>query len=448
MVETALTRFAAAFRSKPSASRTRLTKRSLSVPNGEATRRDEQNASQGSNGVQAREARSKSTTSGIALNTQTGERRDDTEMLHSLVHRDSADSVSQSQWEADLPRRPGEFVITSLSPQLWKQAATYMTPSGIASLAFSCKAFHSLLGSEALNDLNAPENHQYKIEFLVPMDGFLPDHLLCFPCAKYHLRTRRGQELRPPPRIRLTPGRTLPFAFVQLALRAQRYSPDYGIQLMSLSRRWNCRDSSWLHHTQYTIHHGHLLLRVVSTCHAAPGLTQAGERHLLYSREDYTPYFSVCAHWKDGELMNLCKCALRHIPKRKIKIGQRPRDLAQVPALVTLCNECRPMRRCPECPTEYLIELRLVEDKNDSFDKFKQAIIVTRWSDLGDGTSPSSPEWAACNGEGDFDSFAAVGNRAISAIFESHFSDNLSIQRVVSLNPKKEKRGEAGHNWY
>ncbi|KAK4995934.1 hypothetical protein LTR66_004352 [Elasticomyces elasticus] len=365
MVETALTRFVAAFRSKPSASRTRLTKRSLSVPNGEVTRRDERNASQGSNGVQAREGRSKSTTSGIALNTQTGERRDDTEMLHSLVHRDSVDSVSQSQWEADLPRRPGESVITSLSPQLWKRAATYMTPSGIASLAFSCKGFHSLLGSEAWKNLNAPETHQYKIEFLVPMDGFLPDHLLCFP-----------------------------------------------------------------------------------TCHAAPGLTQAGERHLLYSREDYTPYFSVCAHWKDGELMNLCKCALRHIPKRKVKIGQQPRELAQVPALVTLCNECRPMRRCPECPTEYLIELRLVEDKNDSFDKFKQAIIVTRWSDLGDGTSPSSPEWAACNGEGDFDSFAAIGNRAISAIFESHFSDNLSIQRVVSLNPKKEKRGEAGHNWY
>jgi len=107
------------------------------------------------------------------------------------------------------------------------------------------------------------------------------------------------------------------------------------------------------------------------------------------------------------------------------------------------------MRRCPECPSEYLIEMRMQEDKTDPTQLFKQAIVLTRWSNLGDGSSPASPEWAAIKGDGTFDSFTALGRRAISGIFESQFTvEQIPPQRIVSMNPNKENLGEAGHNWY
>jgi len=324
--------------------------------------------------------------------------------------------------------------------------------------------------------LDQPENYMSKVHFLLSMDQKLPNHLFCFVCAAYHLRIQKGQEklkgpgvlnplfncpnafnnLMPPPRTRITPGRNLPFTFVQLAARAERFGPDYGISVDSLARRWEQGD--WTHLTRYHIINGHFFMRVVSSCYAPPGLTKAGERLLLYSREDYTPYFSVCSHWQDGLLMPLCKCALSHIPVPRagggpeelgLKLKDRINKSAANPnAIVTLCPECRPMRRCPICPTEYLIEIRLAEDKYDH--SFKRAIVVTRWSDLGDGSSPLSIEWAACNGEPvEYDSFEHIGKRALSGQFESRFTeDHIPGQRIMSLNPKKKYEGEEGDEWY
>ena len=461
-------RLVEALRSKPS--RTRLTKR---PPPGYSAEVANQDGRRDSSASQAHRGKYKD--SG-AIDSQLGERRDHTTLLHSLGHRDSFDSIKDGQLRYLESRRPGEQMIASLSPHIWEIIEDYITPSDAANLAFSSKTLRYLLGSKPWEALGHPENRQYRIDFLLRMDGQLPSHLFCFSCATYHLRIQRGQERLkapnvpnplfncpnaynyglPPPRTRLTPGRTLPFAFVQLALRAQRYSLDYGITFDSLSRRW--KQDGWSHLTRYFIHKGHLLLRVISSCFAPPGLPPSGLRLLLYSREDYTPYFSVCAHWRDGKLMNLCKCALNHIPRPRDESGPaglagKVRDrLGNHPfnsnALVSLCSECRPMRRCPECPTEYLIEIRLMEDKTDN--SFKRAIVVTRWSDLGDGTSPLSSEWAACNGEViGYDSFAAVGNRAISGTFESHYTEeHIPGQRILSMNPEKEKRGEAGHDWY
>jgi hypothetical protein len=110
------------------------------------------------------------------------------------------------------------------------------------------------------------------------------------------------------------------------------------------------------------------------------------------------------------------------------------------------------MRRCPECPTEYLFELKLVEDKtvkNHSPERFKQALIVSRWSDLGPGRSPDDKEWAAIAGGKDgYDSFAEIGRRAISGIFESAFTDTIPGQRIMSMNPQKVKADEVGGEWY
>lgn len=106
------------------------------------------------------------------------------------------------------------------------------------------------------------------------------------------------------------------------------------------------------------------------------------------------------------------------------------------------------MRRCPQCPTEYLIELKLAEDRTDPAHQFKQAIIVTRWSDLGDGRNPAEGPWAACIGDIDIDSFELVGKRALSGIFESQSGVTIPGQTILNLNPKQMRTGEEGHTWY
>lgn len=80
---------------------------------------------------------------------------------------------------------------------------------------------------------------------------------------------------------------------------------------------------------------------------------------------------------------------------------------------------------------------------------------MTRWSDLGDGSSPyTSPEWAAINGvdsgrEGKgFDSFSQIGRRAVGGVFESVASGSTPGQRLLSLNPSNKKMGEEGTGWY
>jgi hypothetical protein len=411
---------------------------------------------------------------------QTGELWNETEMLHSLLRRDSNDSLASINKEfnplgTDMSRKPGEDMISSLPHGLWELIISYMSPTDAANLALSCKRFLTILSAGPLIALDLPENHQYKVDFLLPLDRHYPDHLLCFPCATYHLRIQRGEERLkhvhtlnpvyncPNPKLqskaRISPGWTLPFAFVQLAFRGHRYGPAYGIPLDALDRRYKCRNSEWTHQVRYHFHKGHLLLRVVSTCFAQGQMPPSLQRHLLYWQEDYTPYFSVCAHWRDGELMNTCKCALSHIPppqqsvvKQLQKGPQVSTALCNPNVFVTLCQKCRPMRRCPECPTEYLVELKLAEDKTDPdrLHRFKQAIVVTRWSDLGDGSSPDSPEWKACITEGDtgYDSFTALSRRGLSGIFESQSGVTMPGQRMMSLNPQNEKLGEEGHNWY
>lgn len=411
---------------------------------------------------------------------QTGELWNETEMLHSLLRRDSNDSLASITKESKglsshLEQKRGENMTASLPNGLWEQIVSYISPTDAANLAFSCKRFLFILGRAAWNALDLPENHQYKIDFLLPFDRHYPAHLFCFPCATYHLRIQNGQERLkhsqtlnpvftcPNPQLqskaRITPGWTIPFAFVQLAFRGHRYGPAYGIPLDSLNRRYKCRYSEWTHQTRYHFHKGHLLLRVVSTCFAEGQLPPSMQRYLLYWREDYTPYFSVCPHWRDGELMNICKCALSHIPPPQQTIAKQLQKGPQIVSslrnpkvFITLCQTCRPMRRCPECPTEYLIELKLAEDKTDPepLNRFKQAIVVTRWSDLGDGRSPEGAEWEACVSEGGtgFDSFQALHRRGLSGIFESQSGVTIPGQRMMSLNPQNKKLGEEGHDWY
>lgn len=429
------------------------------------------------------------------IDSQRGENRDYTALIHALGLEepfDENDSRPRGDYGGEGERPPGEPAVASLPAHLWAQIAGYLNPKDAVCLALASRTLHARLGRAPFEALRRPENAGHKLALLLTLDRCLPRHLLCFPCGKYHQRTQPGRErlqpadalvrnpvficpnarnmLRPAPRHRIAHGWNLPFALVQLVTRASRFGPQYGIDVEALARRWKGNtgdgEDGWSHSTRFLIHGGRLLMRVISQCFAPPGLGPSAQRLLLFSRDDYFPYFSVCAHWRDGELTRVCKCALTHVPaelprgqqsmearfKNSLRVGQHRPSAATAP---TVCGFCQPMRRCPECPTEYLVEIKLAEARNHHRGggvEFRHALVVTRWSDLGDGSAPStSLEWAACNGDeagAGYDSFGRLGKRAISGSFEAKLSsDNTGIpgRRIMSMNPGNVKGGD---DWY
>lgn len=440
------------------------------------------------------------------LDTQLGENVDYTTLLHSMSLQEGFESDESFNYLADVNRPRGENSIASLSGAIWCRIADSLDPKTAVCLALANKTLYGRLGPRRYLDRlnNMPENIQHKLEFLTLLDRYLPYHLLCIPCATYHRRIRIGNEklqpthlqvlnpvfncpqdrnaLNPPARHRIAHGRSIPFTFVQLTTRAHRFgsAAKYGTKPENLGKRWRYSEpggaGAWSVSTRYHIHENRLLMRVISQCFASPGLPPTGKRLLLYSREDYWPFFSVCSHWRDGELMDVCKCALDHIPVPRNTAGlqgveHRFKDAVHGHgrfdpyAIPSQCGKCQPMRRCPRCPTEYLIEVKLSEDTTPENPprgaggrgrgdvKFRHAIVVTRWSDLGDGSTPaSSVEWAACNGNTDleqYDSFERLGRRGISGIFESAFThDTIPGRRIISMNPDNKTGGEKRNDWY
>ncbi|KUI72143.1 hypothetical protein VM1G_07436 [Cytospora mali] len=418
--------------------------------------------------------------------------RDHTEMLHGLAHRESQDSMvdmarkrggnlNDSGPELAAVRKRREEMLASVPLDIWILIGSYLGPSDRTHLSLTNKTLFANLGTRSLRTLNLPENHLEKIRCLRHIDRHLPSHLLCFLCARYHLRTNPGAE-KPSssytqnpvficpasktsilPRTRLAHPRTLPYAFVQLVMRAAKYGPAYGISPETLSRGWKDHESGWTHRTTYQVNHGRLLLRVRSQAYAPPSMTPAGMRHLLYERGEYMPYFSVCAHWREGVLMDVCKCALSHVPEPPRSLGDQlkkgPHWAASQMAHSgraggnSLCRECvfcQSARRCPRCPSEYLVKVSLVEDKEDPVQRFKYAIVVTRWCDLGDGSGPGiSPEWDAINRiGGGYESFEHVGRRSMMGVFESKFSGVVPGAGLMSMHPVDSKGRGEDDTWY
>lgn len=417
------------------------------------------------------------------LDKDTGERKDLTDMMHAFTFIEELDIIDEKHDELEPdydPTKPdGTATLGSASPEVWLRVADFLSALDVANLASTCRTMYARIGRPAYKLLADPTNRPARLKFLLAVDHKMPRHLFCFPCAQWHLRIQPGREKlkpqnvlnplfecpnqtnihRPPPRIRISEGRTLPFAFVQLARRHQAFGPEFGMPHQTLARRWKDPFSDWSHESTYHItDKGHVIMRVKSQHYVEGGMTDAAKRLLIYSRGDYTPYFSVCSHWKDGLLTSIPKCALGHIPYTAPDDQLAYKQLKEKAAgkravgLVNLCSHCRPMRRCPECPTEYLFELKLLEDKAvSSFkpERFKQGLLVTRWTDLGPGISPTDPEWSAVVGENkQYDSFLEIGRRAVSGIFESAFTDTIPGQRILSTNPKHVKADEIGGDWY
>jgi hypothetical protein len=423
------------------------------------------------------------TSKGEVLDKDTGERKDLTDMLHAFSYTDVTDHDEEpaklTLVDYDPYRPDGAELLLRMPIDIWTLINEYLSALDIAYLASTCKSTHYLLIRRLRKVFNDPANRHDLQMFLLSMDQKLPNHLFCFPCTKWHLRTHPGHETlkpsqvlnplftcpnttnnsNPPPRLRITEGRTLPLTFLQLAIRHWKHGPTYGVPVHTIARRWKDPYSAWTHETKYHIHPatGHILMRVKSQVFVSAGMTPAAKRLLLFSRSDYVPYFSVCAHWRNGVLTSIPKCALDHIPVPRVNALTQLRT-QKMAGPVSLCATCRPIRRCPFCATEYLFELKLVEDKSERGggpERFKQALLVTRWSDLGGAKCPQEREWAAVTATGNgamdgYDSFREIGRRAVSGVFESAFSDAVPGQRILSMTPEGEGDGKKGDEdgWY
>ncbi|KAH8891174.1 hypothetical protein GQ53DRAFT_151261 [Thozetella sp. PMI_491] len=405
---------------------------------------------------------------------------DSTDMLHSLAttYFDVNTTYPQIHMNENDPttialRRRLMIQLTWVSDQIWHHIGSYLDLADRSSLAMACKLTLSKFADDTFAALSLPENKENKLRFLHNLDVTLPFHLLCFHCGVYHVRIQPGNEnLRAAfvnhpvficplvrtkvlPRTRLAHGRELPYVFVQLALRAARFGLHYGISLDTLGSRWQDPKSGWSHQTRYHIHQGHLLLRVRSQVWARPGLTPSEMRLLLFDRDEYTPYFSVCKHWRDGDLTRVSKCVLSHVPGPPPSAVGKGKNAASAalnrgqiyPSLsARQCNVCMPARRCPECPSEYLLKLIRAEDKQDSTERFKFSLVAIRWCDLGDGSGPAaSPEWASIHGLlPGYPSLERIQKRALMGVFEGAITGVPPPNRLLNLNPTKSKKRRGG----
>ena len=348
----------------------------------------------------------------------TSEAEEEQAALDSRVSRQSLNTVD------DRPFTPS--ILSTLPREVWLYISGYLEPQDAASLAFVNRETADRLGPFFWSPLKLPSNHAARAVFLEPMESKLPDHVLCKLCAIYHARhdpsKRRDREVlrslhdyneKPLlathcnskaalPSTRITVDCVLPFHLAKLAMSTEHPPAPRRMLAAGLNRTWTpdnsvwadiasswTVDPTWKHRARFAISKpaqpnqpSQLLMKVTSTYYPRPNLTASEQRLILSCRKDYTANYTTCAHEAKGYILfKACKCALGHIPSG--------RDAG----LASQCSWCRPVYKCVLCPSEYLIQIKLVNQGP----RFCHALVVTRWTNLGECRSFEDPEWAACS---------------------------------------------------
>lgn len=324
-----------------------------------------------------------------------------------------------------------------LPSEVWHMIASYLPSESAASLALTSRTMRLYLGTTYWQRLSSEDNRAKRATFLEHMDDQLPDHVLCYRCAKYHYRRNREREhwtqeyhhACPISEIgtgpQMTKYRVFPTELYQLTMRAHFYGVNFGIPLSALNRRWTSEssESGWRHHSRCAILDNHLFVKVQSI-HWVEAKMSPSELRIVIA-ERYGERFAHCKHI--GQTFDrFCRCAVRHVRVSGIRASD--------------CADCRPLRRCAQCPTEYLVEIKLLEDRNalDPLTRFRHALVVSRWSDLGNG-SVASPEWLACNSAGDdqprwtTSGWNSARQRTIRSKFEAHLGRRVPEVPALEL---------------
>ncbi|KAL9058259.1 MAG: hypothetical protein Q9162_001858 [Coniocarpon cinnabarinum] len=383
--------------------------------------------------------------------------------------------------EATASSSSSPTVFSFLPRELWITIASYLPPDTAASLALANRETAARLGPFFWPPLNDPSSKQSKAAFLAHMAPHLPHHVFCEPCARYHARhspkdrphrevLRSASEyIRKPllasrcksgaalPATRLTLDQCLPYPLATLTMASSNFpdSHHHSPSLKQLNRTWSPSNSAWAdiaqswtvdptwtHETRFAISIPfepgdvpQLLVKVTSTYFPRANLTASEQRLILSSRKDYTANYTTCAHEsKGGLLFSACKCALGHIPSSSGK---------DVPRRASQCPRCRPLYKCMICPTEYQIEIKLVSQGT----KFRHALVVTRWTNLGTCRSVNEVEWRACSSELDYQDEESViwewgDQRTVRSLWGAATGESAASWKAVPLRRPSHWRSE------
>lgn len=291
----------------------------------------------------------------------------------------------------ELPPEPEPNIFNKLPPELWLDIIEFLSPASAASLTYTYRWMYNQYGERPCSILKLPGHEQDKLELLSYLDADLPKHRLCHPCAIFHRRKSLRAEQkevkanyrgcwigceRRAGQTKLGTGYSLTWPSIRSVMRACRFGPEYGMPLDVLARVWE-NDDGWKHRAEPSIVNGRLLMKVQS---ALP-VDWATESIFKNRISD------IMRHSWLGCLQEMVKCALRHIRSdESYTIGD--------------CL-CKGLRRCPKCPTEYMIETKRTSNISGDMRQSMEArgvqhvLIVTKWMDYGEGKSPLSPEWQA-----------------------------------------------------
>ena len=288
--------------------------------------------------------------------------------------------------------RPNLF--SRLPPELWLDILDLLPLPSAASLAYTCRHMHIHFGQKSYSELRLPQNKSQKFEFLSYLDPGLPRLRLCLPCAVLHTRKSlkdEQQDVIDADRwwfsecscelgfLRVALDYTLNWPSIQLVMRAYHQSPEHGIPLGSLERRWE--NGVWSHHTEPLILNGKLLMKTQST-----KLVELDMDMKHHDFHDLQILLASECHRYLCNRMQLLACALGHIWSGFSE--------------VSTCDFCRKLWRCRGCYTEYRVEIRKPDEALNIFTRKRELkkatgwnLILTEWKDLGEGKSPLSSEW-------------------------------------------------------
>lgn len=275
------------------------------------------------------------------------------------------DRLLRAPWARTKSRRLEEHFIALpsklwLPSEIWQHVASFLPLSSQASLALSCRGIAFVLGSIAWQSLR--ENPEELLNLLKLLDYQLPRHLLCFRCQVYHTRSSRkfcnfkhnGRDT--PLCYDLA---FLRFSELQLAMRAVRLGPSYGqpISIKKLLKRERRTNPAYAYSLCTAIVNGNFLFRLDSS-------------RLFQDKQDLDDNsrlkwdLGICGHYR-LMVAKLCRQAFDNA-------------FNGVDRAVVDC--------CSECFTEYEVTVRAETVRDYS-------LAFTRWSDLGDGIDPRSPQW-------------------------------------------------------
>lgn len=165
------------------------------------------------------------------------------------------------------------------------------------------------------------------------------------------------------------------FIHLQLAMRRQRFGPNYGISIESLA------------HVE-VLQPGPESVTTLLSVEAQVCRGQENEKNTLLLRvqqwamiPDSCPDIVSLADLVDMDIC--CHLYLRRAFKEFAHSSEAEKT-----------NSKSPMYQCHRCHVDFQFRLQDIETRDD-YGRRARVLIVTKWLDLGDGLDPKNPQWAA-----------------------------------------------------